>query len=232
MKLNNLFLCTLTLLTLMGCSKGDTEEPVENKPVNQAPSIPILISPPANLECAYTSLNFEWNFSIDPENHEIEYKLEIAEKSDFNSLLFDIVIIDNFKSLNLEEGKTYYWRVLARDENQAESSYSEIWALFTEPKLTYNSIPQQAASENPVNNSNVLQGSVTLQWSCSDEDEDPLKFDLYFGPENPPTLYQQDLENPSYEVNLESNQTYYWKVVATDPQGAKSIGPTWTFDSN
>ena len=120
---------------------------------------------------------------------------------------------------------------MALDENQAESSYSEIRALFTEPILTYNAIPQQAASEIPADNSNILQESVLLQWSCSDEDEDPLKFDLYFGSEDPPPLYQRDLEHPSQEVNLESDQTYYWKVVAKDPQGAKSIGPTWSFIS-
>lgn len=232
MKLSHLFFYTTTIVTIFSCSKADVEEQAEKKPFNHAPSIPVLVIPPANMECAYTSLTFEWNVSTDPEDHEVRYKLQVAENSDFTNLFQDLEIRDNYRSLELDKGKIYYWRVMAIDENQAESQYSDTRSLYTEPKLTYNSIPQNPGSEIPANNSEVQQESLTLQWECLDGDGDQLTYDLFFGLENPPSLFQQNLENTFLEVNLESDKVYYWKVVAKDPHGAKSIGEIWKFKTN
>ncbi len=61
---------------------------------------------------------------------------------------------------------------------------------------------------------------VTLSWSASDPEGDPITYDLYFG-ESEDAMSQQlrDSTVTSYDVTVEWGKTYYWKVVAKDSAG-------------
>ncbi|MDR9458251.1 MAG: fibronectin type III domain-containing protein [Salegentibacter sp.] len=236
MKINFSFSYIFISLLIMACSGEKIDDPVEKepikeKPANKAPSAPKLLLPVANLACSFSTLNFEWETSTDPEGKEVSYKLEISESEDFKELFDQRQINHTSVSLSLEKGSTYYWKVQAIDQEGARSDYSEIRSFFTEPSLTYNSIPQNPNSETPSNNSTVDQSSVLLEWSSKDEDGDSLKFDIYFGTTEEPPLYEQDLVETSFEVNLNNGTTYFWQVVAKDDKGAGAIGPIWTFSS-
>lgn len=224
-------------LILISCSGEETLDstddiPGTGKPINKAPSPPILISPQSDQACTYSSMTFEWEPSSDPEGTGVSYEFEVSEKQDFTDLYKALETNNTFVSLELEKGSTYYWRVLSKDEEGNESQHFEIRSFFTEPNLTYNSIPQNPNSENPLNNSTVDQSLSELEWTSLDEDSDVLAFDVYFGTTNPPPLVQEDLDETSFEVDLSEATTYYWQIIAKDTRGAKAIGPIWKFNIN
>ncbi len=98
------------------------------------------------------------------------------------------------------------------------------------PEGNGNNPPTQPSNPNPANGTNAQPTVVTLSWSCSDPNGDPLTYDVYFGTANNPPLAAGDHSNTSYDPGtLNNNTTYYWKVVAKDNQGAITEGPVWNF---
>ncbi len=91
--------------------------------------------------------------------------------------------------------------------------------------------PATPYTPSPPNGAAGIDLDVTLSWYCSDPDGDALSYDVYFG------LSSLALEKKagnitatSYHVGiLQHNTTYYWRIVAWDENGAKSIGPIWHF---
>jgi hypothetical protein len=79
--------------------------------------------------------------------------------------------------------------------------------------------------------------NLTLLWQAADPDGDALAFDVYLGTDQA----QVDAQAPGVRVatgiaqvslpatGLSASTTYYWKIVAQDPPGARTPGPTWTF---
>ena len=221
------FIISLILISCSGDSPDEIPEP--EKPLNKAPSSPNLISPQNNLACTYSTMNFEWEPSTDPEGTKVNYELEVSYRQDFEELHKFTSTSNTSVSLSLEKGSTYYWRVFSRDMEGAKSDPFEVRSFYTEPDLTYNSIPQNPNSEKPENNSTVDITTSLLEWTSTDEDGDSLKFDVYFGTTIPPPLVREDMEASSLEVDLSEETSYYWKIVAKDSKGAKAIGPIWNF---
>jgi hypothetical protein len=74
---------------------------------------------------------------------------------------------------------------------------------------------------------------VLLKWTCSDPDEDPLVYDLYFGKWAVGTsIIASGLTDTSYTIrDLDSATTYYWRVLARDPDGHATIAGVWQFST-
>ena len=224
-------------LILISCSGEDIQnstddDPKTQKPVNKAPSSPKLILPENNLACTYSTMTFEWEQSTDPEGENVHYEFELSEKENFEDLIETVETSNTSVSLDLEKGTSYYWRVLSLDEDGNESDHDEIRSFFTEPSLTYNSIPQNPNSENPLNNTTVDKDLSLLEWISTDQDGDSLTFDVYFGIANPPPLIKENIKENSIKINLNEVTTYYWQIIAKDAQGAKAVGPVWKFNVN
>jgi len=223
---------SLILISCSGEKPLDSTDPGTEMPDNKAPSPPILISPEEDQACTFSSMIFEWEPSTDPEGTDVSYEFEVSKTQDFVELYAIVNTNNTFVSLDLEKGSTYYWRVLSLDDEGIKSNYFEIRSFFTEPSLTYNSIPQNPYSESPINSSTVDQSLTKLEWVSIDEDGDTLTFDVYFGTTNPPQMAQDNLEENSFEVGLSASTAYYWQIIAKDSRGAKAIGPIWHFTVN
>ncbi len=90
--------------------------------------------------------------------------------------------------------------------------------------------PDVSNVEYPAIGQKVAAPSTSLQWSGNDPDQDILRYDLYFGNSSAPTLCQQDIFSRVYPVeSLAPSTTYYWKIVAKDPDGLTSTSPVWNF---
>ena len=97
------------------------------------------------------------------------------------------------------------------------------------PKET-NNPPTKPSNPHPEDGKTGVPLNVTLSWSASDPDGDSLKFDLYFGEESSPSRIESNLTTKSYEpLELEDGKTYYWKVVAKDPDGKTATSNIWSF---
>ncbi|PNR97229.1 hypothetical protein [Petrotoga sp. 9PWA.NaAc.5.4] len=96
----------------------------------------------------------------------------------------------------------------------------------------FNNPPNKPSNPYPVNGASNIPVNVTLQWQASDPDGDTLKYDLYFGEQSNPPLFKSNLTSKSYgPLELENDKTYYWKVVAKDPNGKTATGPVWSFST-
>jgi uncharacterized protein (TIGR02145 family) len=91
------------------------------------------------------------------------------------------------------------------------------------PNAPSDPFPTDYATSRPTND--------TLSWSCSDPDNDSLKYDVYFGTDNPPvTEVSSDQTDTSLVRNGLANGTqYYWQVIAKDTHGDSTAGPVWNF---
>jgi hypothetical protein len=104
-------------------------------------------------------------------------------------------------------------------------------------EYTYNRAPY--TPENPLPNDNAKDVDVEtdLFWDGGDPDsDDTVTYDIYFGK----TQNLQKIGSISrvaterritYNLNekLDYNTDYYWKIVAKDDKGHKSVGPLWCF---
>ncbi len=91
--------------------------------------------------------------------------------------------------------------------------------------------PELPGNPSPANNAeNQAISGLDLDWTCSDPDGDELKYDFYFGTNNPPELISEKQSASNYNPGeLNYSTTYYWKIVAFDTHNAETIGNVWQF---
>lgn len=205
------------------------DEPKES--VNSAPSIPVLIYPSNELLCIESELKFSWKASNDSDGDSISYKIQIAFDEQFSDVTIEETNIATETILSLEKGETFYWRVLAKDDQSNSSAYTPTWNFYTEGEPTVNELPFTPEIINPKLNEVVSETSTFLTWSTIDSNNDELTYDVYFGINIAPQLVSENSINTSFEVGLSKNRTYYWRIVAKDGFGGKSFSPIWNFST-
>lgn len=222
-KINLLCLCAILFLS---CS---TEDQPSSENSNKAPSQPQLQAPENDLFCTTDVQIFEWKEVNDPEEDEVIYILEISTTEDFKQLFFSDETGDTSTTVSLEKGKSYYWRVTAKDINGNKSPFSGKRRLYTEGEASSNYLPGAPSLISPEEAATVTGISVKLEWEAEDLDGDELTYDLYFGKTTDLELIAENVHTSFYEVEIEANNSYYWKVVVKDEHNAKTTGKTWSF---
>ena len=91
--------------------------------------------------------------------------------------------------------------------------------------------PNEPSSPFPADLQTGALRNTTLQWSCTDPQNYPLKYDVLLGTT---VLSMQtiavDVTIPIFiPGTLLANTTYYWYIVAKDNYGNSMPGPTWQF---
>lgn len=226
---------TLAFSTVLWSCGGGGETPPPPPPENKAPSAPSLVYPTNNLLCIDNVLDFDWNSSTDPDGDALTYHIQVAKDAQFSQKAHDINNVSgSLKTLTLEKGVAYYWRVKAVDSKNASSDYSSVYQFYTEGEGISNHLPFSPVLVSPELSSVVTESTANLQWTASDVDtEDTLAYDVYFGTENPPSVLSSENQSAtSLEVDLTSSTTYYWKVVVKDGQGGQTIGQIWSFSTD
>jgi len=223
-------------LVFISCSGGSedggtsTTSPTTNQPPTKVGS---LISPENNLICISNRVTFRWSSAADPEGQPFNYVLEISKDNAFSSLEEEIITGLTSKSVLLDKGVYYYWRVKAVDKDGASGPYSNINSFYTEGEGETNHLPFQPQVVFPKTDDAVNAGSVTLEWTANDIDNDPLTYDVFLDTVNPPTnKVAEDIEMTSVSVTLEATTTYFWKVSVKDNKLGQTHGETWTFMTN
>jgi len=231
-KIYLLALCINILLA--ACSSEDdgdvnnAQEPVENT----APSIPVQIYPTNNLVCIENAIDFQWEPATDEEENVIRYEVQIATDNSFSEGLQSASTLDVHKSITLDRGQMYYWRMKATDTKDASSDYSEVFNFYTEGDGIVNHLPFAPELTSPELNSVQAGGSIELSWTATDGDvNDVLEYDVYFGQSNPPTekIATAITSNSVIVDDATTPGNYYWKVVVRDDHGGTTVGQVWNF---
>ena len=227
------YIFTLVLSTLLwscGGSGGDSPEP---EPVNNAPNTPTLKYPTNNLLCIDNTIVFEWNTATDPDGDTVSYQVQIAKDNQFTEIVESISNTSTTKTIALDKGVAYYWRVSAKDTKNLSSDYSSVNSFYTEGTGVSNYLPFSPEIVSPTLNATVTETSATLEWNASDVDNDPLSFNVYFGTtETPTTIVSSNQTSKTFNVDVASETTYYWKVVVKDDKGGETIGQIWNFKTD
>jgi hypothetical protein len=93
-----------------------------------------------------------------------------------------------------------------------------------------NQPPNEPNSPNPENGATDVSINSILSWNCSDPDEDPITYDVYFGTNSPPSLVSSNQTSKSYYPGtLDFGTIYYWKIIAWDDSDTFNQSPIWSF---
>lgn len=183
---------------------------------------PVLLTPENNIRNTANSLTFTW----EEVTGAADYQIQISRQSDFSINALDAVT-NNITSQLLSQlayNTNYYWRVRAKDSNNAYGAWSEIW--------TFRVGQESPTLISPENNSGGQPTSLTLDWS----DIEGYKYDLQVSltPDfTPPLVVELSAQVESeYDLSsLEANKTYYWRVRAVLNDTMSAWTEAWNFST-
>jgi hypothetical protein len=142
----------------------------------------------------------------------------------------------------MDEGTTYYWRVVARDAD-LDTNAGPVWS-FTTVSVTY---PAAAHTPTPADDATGITVSDDPQWQNGDptDYDNVATYDVYLSStyslvagKNASALVVDGQAAPDANANTVNTYTaadfsagtlYYWMVVAIDAQGDETDGPIWAF---
>lgn len=166
---------------------------------------------------------FQWACS-DPDGDELTYDLLLG------SLLGTVTIQDltetSYLYESLEMDVAYGWRVIAHDAKGASTESDPQYFTSVSsypPNIPFAPFPADDATGVPVD--------VTLRWSCTDPDADPLVYDIRMGPAGGSLITLSSAQTDTFLTvpGLEYDTSYDWQIVAEDDYGLRTLSPFWTF---
>jgi len=137
----------------------------------------------------------------------------------------------NLWTSSLRVGDVWRW-TLSHNESRIYRSFNSVDFSFSVRciKDLPNLPPAIPSNPDPPDNAANQPMITLLHWSCSDPENDPLWYEVYFGTTNPPGILGTSVTDTTYNPGpLEYNTTYYWKIVAYDDHGHATEGPVWSF---
>ncbi len=130
----------------------------------------------------------------------------------------------------------YAWRWRVSYETSDVERFNSYKGFgFSVRCLKEQSSPINQAPQSPLNPSPEIGAigedvEIILSWVCTDPENDPLTYDVYFGTESNPPQVATGIADTFYTPGtLEYATTYYWKIVAHDDQGNSTEGEIWNF---
>jgi hypothetical protein len=127
----------------------------------------------------------------------------------------------------LEFNVTYYWQIVAWDEN-GETAPGPIWYFITRE----NNPPNTPYAPQPPDGADDVTILITLSWYGGDPDGDDVTYDVYFGETSPPPKVVSNQTETFYDPGtIEWETNYYWRIIAWDEFEYPGKGSEWTFST-
>ncbi len=181
----------------------------------------VLISPINNAINQTTSGTLGWQSSANASSYDV-----YLDTIDPPTNLVSSNQADTFYNYtNLNEGTTYYWKVIAKNGSNTTESGNSPWHFTT----LYNSALGTFYKISPPNG--VINQSVSgsLVWSSS---KNAIGYDVYLDTLNPPVnkVNSEQFDTSYNYTGLQNSKTYYWEIVAKGlVDSLVSIDSVWSF---
>lgn len=229
--MKNLIYLVFIGILITACSDNDSVPPaVENK----VPAIPVLKFPADGEICVESTLTFQWDIAVDPDNDDVIYQVQIALDAGFLNVVETIESIITNQTIVLEKNSRYYWRVKSTDSKGLSSAYTVYRSFYTAPDAKINHLPFAPQLVQPSRDFISNTNRVTLEWNAVDPDaDDTLVYDVYFATAN--ATLEKISENTvltRLEINVEPEKEYFWQVVVKDNHNGQTEGQVWNFKVN
>lgn len=192
---------------------------INNPPVFGAPS-------PTN-GSTIQPLTFTWSIPInDPDGDSFDWTIECSNGQ--TSIGNDDT--NGTKTLVLSdlEYSTMYTVWVNATDSDGSGLYTRAWYTFT--TLQPNQPPYEPSNPVPVNGAKNVDVNTDLKWSGGDPDDDPVRYDIFFGATSMPPLVASNYIGTTYDPGImDFNTTYCWKIISYDIYNASSEGMIWNF---
>lgn len=202
-----------------------------------APSAALLTSPLKNESCntgtvlsnTESTVVFNWAIAKNTETYELSIKNLLSNE------ICSQIAISNTATATLKRNTPYSWFVTSKSSKTAEINKSEVWKFYNAGPTSTNYAPFPAEIVAPKMNdvATLSGGKVILSWTGLDVDKDITGYDIFFGANSSPALYQGNLAANVTTLNVTaSTNTYYWKVITKDSKGNSSDSGVFKFVVN
>ena len=213
------------LITACGGNDNDNPDPVA------APSAATLVFPENNTECnegvvvneTQSTVTFDWNASQNTDSYEVNLRnLNTNTNTTTHSST-------NSANITLQRGIPYEWFIVSKANGTNETASSGIWKFYNQGPGVENYAPFPAEAMSPgrgeaINNS----GTVQLEWSGSDVDNDITEYDVLFGTDSDPSALLGTTADSIMDATIATG-VYYWRVISKDSQGNSSESEIFEF---
>jgi len=184
----------------------------------------INLEPSNNESIIANSVTLKWDFTGSDDN-EVEYDIYL-DTIESPQILTSNIQVDTFKTDTLQANRLYYWRIIVKDDN-GNIAEGPIWIFKIQSQDC-----GQITNLIPENNSNNVDQSCVLSWSCDNPDDNQLVYDIYFGTSITPELVAEDISSNTYNTGtLDNEETYFWKVIAKNNSGGQSTSKVLKFST-
>lgn len=224
-------------ILLYSCGGGDNG-PSDPEPMPDPVAVPssaTLVFPDNNTECnegtviseTQSNVTFEWNASQNTDSYEVNLKnLDTGISARINSNT-------NSAAITLVRGTPYEWFVVSKANGTNQTASSSTWKFYNQGPGIENYAPFPAEAVSPARGSSVAaSGTLDLEWSASDVDDDIADFDIYFGTDPLPATLIATTAETSQEATIASGEVYFWRVISRDSQGNTSQSEIFEFRVN
>lgn len=200
---------------------------------NQPPNVPTYPSPVNLADNIDGFVRFSWSGG-DPDGDPVTYKIYLATASTWLGLqgttaltLVHTTNLLKYDYYGLAKGAVYQWQIVATDKKGAMAE-GPVWQFATvDPE---NNMPSYATVVEPADTGVDIPINQKLRWTATDEDNDELFYDVYFGTESNPRLVSASQSQQIYDPGmLEYNTAYYWRIVVSDGKIANPRSDVWSF---
>ena len=215
----------------IACKKGDDSSGDEQQNPDD-PTAANLVFPENNTECIEgtvvndleSSIKFQWEASSNTDTYDVNIRnldLNVATTISANTNEVQVTLLQN---------TPYEWFVVSKVNEETTTAESEKWRFYNAGNGVENYAPFPAEAVSPTRGQTVsAAGTITLEWSGNDVDNDIEEFEVLFGTSKDPTISLATTSQSSTTVNINSGQTYYWRVITKDEAGNRSQSEVFDF---
>ena len=223
-KLNYLFVTLFFIAMVMSC--GEDSETEDFPPAKAA-----LSFPDNNKDCnegtivsdTQSEVTFRWNSAANADSYTLQItNLDSGSKQSVSAK-------ETEATVSILRATPFSWSVLSKSSSSSQTAESDIWKFYNAGPPEENHVPNPATVVSPGLGSTVNEGTVSLEWSGSDLDNDITSYEVYMDQVNPPTTMVGTSTTNKLEVTIIKDLTYYWQVVTIDAIGNKSTSEVFNF---
>lgn len=222
------------LFVLTGCSKkadsgGGTVAPAPGKANLLFPSQNAACTSGTILSPTQTTVTFNWTSDSNSDSYDFYIKNLIT------STISSQTFTTNQAQVNLLPNTPYSWYILSKSSKTTLTTQSDTWKFYLSGPGVISHPPYPADVLKPTFGQNIaaVAGTINLNWTGSDPDNDIAGYDIYLGTTATPPLLKSNVSDMFVNaVSVISGRSYYWRVITKDGAGNSSDSGIFQFKVN
>lgn len=233
-KLNLIVLVMLSIHFVNCSSDSEKFEEIFSNEIEPSPDQDVTLKPPENFNLIFPVnneicqageivtdqsdkllINFKWNVSLNADSYEL-----IVQDSNSNTEVTKIITSSTNQDVQIDKGRLFQWQVTALNEIGKLASVQ--WGFYSRGESISNYVPYPAYEIEL--NFNKTSNTLAVQWQASDEDGDPLSFDIKVFEDGTEVLSQVGLDSNSIkDIPVLLGAKYYIDITVKDGISATTI---------